>query len=394
MKDASLVEWPFFDAAHERLQRELSGWIAEALPSRVHTGDVDEICRARVRALGEAGWLRYCVPGAYGGAREHIDSRSLCLVRRMLGRADGLADFAFAMQGLGSGPIGLFGSPELRSRYLPDVAAGRKIAAFGLTEPDAGSDAGAMATTAVRVGDTYRITGTKTFISNAGLADFYCIFARTENDTAGGISAFVVDAATRGLSVIERIDICAPHPIGVIQLDACEIPAEQRLGEPGKGFKVALSTLDVFRASVGAAALGFAEAAHALALQHTSARQMFGTRLADLQLTSAAIGEMATEIEASALLVFRAAWERDVLKRRTTRSAAMAKFFATEAAQGVIDRAVQMHGGNGVRVGHPIELLYREIRALRIYEGATEVQKLIIGKEEYREWAETSPIVQ
>jgi acyl-CoA dehydrogenase len=377
-----LTELPFFETAHDALGEKLEAWVATALPSRIHAGNVDELCRAHVRALGEAGWLRYCVPAAYGGALEQIDSRSFCLIRQTLAKADGLADFAFAMQGLGSGPIGLFGDHDLKQRYLPDVAAGRKIAAFALTESDAGSDAAAMATTAVRDGDVYRITGTKTLISNAGLADFYCVFTRTENDTSNGVSAFVIDAETPGLSVCERIETCAPHPMGVVRLENCSVSSRQRLGEPGQGFKVALGTLDVFRASVGAAALGFAEAAQELALARSTERRMFGSRLADLQLTRAALGDMSTDIDASTLPVYRAAWERDVLKRRTTRSAAMAKLFATESAQHVIDRALQLHGGAGVRVGQLIESLYREIRALRIYEGASEVQRLILGKEE------------
>lgn len=384
MTTHAILELPFFDDTHRRLAHDLGHWTRTAFPSRVHHGDVDEICRAHVRALGDAGWLRHCVPGAYGGMRDEIDSRSLCILRETLGRADGLADFAFAMQGLGSGPIGLFGSTALKSRYLPDVAAGRKIAAFALTEPEAGSDAAALTATAQRDGDVYRINGEKTFISNAGLADFYCVFARTQGDGPRGISAFVVDAATPGLVVSERIQTCAPHPLGALRFEDCVIPVTQRLGEPGDGLRIALATLDVFRASVGAAALGFARAAYALALQHAESRAMFNTVLADLQLTQAAIGEMSTDLDASALLVYRAAWERDVMKRRTTRSAAMAKLFSTEAAQRVVDRALQLHGGTGVRVGHPIELLYREVRALRIYEGASEVQKLILGAKTYR----------
>jgi len=376
-----LMELPFFEAAHRDLSMSLQAWIARHISTRLHDDDVDLACRAHVRALGDAGWLRYCVPAAYGGATPEVDSRSLCLLRQALGRADGLADFAFAMQGLGSGPIGLFGSHALKERYLPAVAAGRKIAAFALTEPQAGSDVAAMRTQAVRDGDVYRLNGVKTFISNAGLADFYCVFARTQENAGDGICAFVVDADAPGFSVRERIQTCAPHPLGTIQFDDCVVPADQRIGAAGAGLRVALGTLDVFRASVGAAALGFAQAALTLALERASSRHMFDGLLADMQLTRAALGDMSTRIEASALLVYRAAWERDVLKRRTTRAAAMAKMFATEAAQRVIDQSLQLHGGIGVQVGHPIELLYREIRALRIYEGATEVQKLILGKE-------------
>ena len=334
-----------------------------------------------VRALGDAGWLRYAVPAEYGGVLPALDSRSLCLLRQTLGYHDGLADFSFAMQGLGSGPISLFGSELLKEKYLPHVASGKMIAAFALSEPDSGSDAAAMTMRATRTGDSYRLNGVKTWISNAGIADFYTVFARTERDEVDGVTAFVVDANTPGLSISERFDVCAPHPIGSLTFTDCEIPLTQRLANPGQGFKVAMQTLDVFRASVGAAALGFAEAALDLAIKRAATRPMFGGMLADLQLTQAAIGDMSTEIDASTLLIYRAAWERDVLGRRTTRSAAMAKMFATEAAQRIIDRSVQLHGGLGVRVGHPVEMLYREIRALRIYEGATEVQQVVIARE-------------
>jgi len=384
MSNPSLMEWPFFDAAHRDLAASLHAWLAQHISTRIHGEDVDHVCRTHVRTLGQAGWLRYCVPSAYGGATPEIDSRSLCLLRQAFGKADGLADFAFAMQGLGSGPIGLFGSHALKERYLPEVAAGKKIAAFALTESDAGSDVAAMTTCAVRDGNAYRLTGAKTFISNAGLADFYCVFARTQADEKDGISAFVVDADAPGFSVAERIQTCAPHPLGTIRFEDCIVAADQRIGAAGAGLKIALGTLDVFRASVGAAALGFAEAALALALARTSSRRMFGDTLANMQLTRASLGDMCTQIDASALLVYRAAWERDVCRHRTTRAAAMAKMFATEAAQRIIDQSLQLHGGMGVQVGHPIELLYREIRALRIYEGATEVQKLILGKEALR----------
>ncbi len=383
MFDAQNLLLPFFDEGHRRLHAELSDWAATALPSRVHAGDVDRLCRGHVTALAAAGWLRYSVPAAYGGALPALDSRSLCLLRQVLGRHDGLADFAFAMQGLGSGAITLFGSEPLRQRYLPRVARGEAIAAFALSEPEAGSDAAAMRTTArPRPGGGYVLDGSKTWISNAGLADFYCVFARLQDDAGdAGVTAFVVDADTPGLTVSERIEVGAPHPLGTLCFDGCEIPAEHLLGAPGKGFKVAMQTLDVFRASVGAAALGFAEAALQAAMDHAGQRRMFGATLGDLQLTQAAIGDMATDIDASLLLVYRAAWERDVLQRPTTRSAAVAKLYATEAAQRVVDRAVQLFGGRGVRVGEAVESLYREVRALRIYEGASEVQKLIIARE-------------
>jgi acyl-CoA dehydrogenase len=322
------------------------------------------------------------VPAAYGGASEAIDSRSLCIARETLARHEGLADFAFAMQGLGSGAISIAGSEELKQRYLPRVARGEAIAAFALSEPDAGSDVGAMSTSARREGEHYVLDGEKTWISNGGIADFYCVFARTgEAAGARGISAFVVDAATPGLEVAARIELIAPHPLASLRFRGCRVNATQRLGEPGQGFKVAMQTLDIFRASVAAAALGFARRALDEALDRAKGRKMFGQTLADFQLTQAAIADMATAIDSAALLTYRAAWLRDVKGARTTREAAMAKMVATESAQQVIDRALQMFGGLGVVSGYPVEKLYREIRALRIYEGATEVQKLIIARE-------------
>jgi acyl-CoA dehydrogenase len=372
---------PFFDEGHHALHDAAHAWSAEHLTNRVHHGSVDARCQELTRLLGDAGWLRYCVPAAYGGMFEELDSRSLCLMRQTLGYYDGLADFAFVMQGLGSGPISLFGSEALKQKYLPKVARGDMLAAFALSEPDAGSDVAAMTTRATRTASGYRINGVKTWISNADIADFYTVFARVENDEAEGVTAFVVDANTPGLAVTERFDVCAPHPIGTLTFTDCDISVEQRIGMPGQGFKVALQNLDVFRASVGAAALGFAEAALDMGIARATSRPMFGATLADLQITQAAIGDMSTEIDAATLLVYRAAWERDILKQRTTRSAAMAKLFATESAQRIIDRCVQLHGGLGVKVGHPMEMLYREIRALRIYEGATEVQQVVIARE-------------
>lgn len=375
------LKLPFFDDVHRDLHRDIHAWSRSNLPTRIHTGDVNQGCQERVKQLGDAGWLRYCVPKQYGGALPDLDSRSLCLLRQTLGYYDGLADFAFVLQGLGSGPISLFGSDHLKQKYLPHVATGNMLAAFALSEPDAGSDAAAMTTKATRTKDGYRINGLKTWISNAGIADFYVVFARTENDEVDGVTAFVIDADNPGLKVTEQFSLCAPHPIGTLEFTDCDIPVSQRLNEPGKGFKIALQNLDVFRASVGAAALGFAEAALDLGLERSATRKMFGGTLGDLQITQAAIGDMCTEIDASTLLVYRAAWERDVLQQRTTRSAAMAKMFATESAQRIIDRCVQLHGGLGLKIGHPLELLYREIRALRIYEGATEVQQVVIARE-------------
>jgi len=375
------LKLPFFDDSHRKLYTQVKDWSAQVLTHRVHVGSVDAHCVKLTKQMGDAGWLRYCVPAEYGGAMNELDSRSLCLLRQALGYYDGLADFSFVMQGLGSGPISLFGSEALKQKYLPHVASGKMLAAFALSEPDAGSDVAAMTTRATRTTKGYRLNGVKTWISNADIADFYTVFARVENDEAEGVTAFVVDAKTPGLHVTERFDVCAPHPIGTLTFTDCDIPASQRIGEPGKGFKVAMQNLDVFRASVGAAALGFAEAALDMGIARAASRPMFGATLADLQITQAAIGDMSTEIDAATLLIYRAAWERDVLKQRTTKSAAMAKMFATESAQRIIDRCVQLHGGLGVRVGHPMEMLYREIRALRIYEGATEVQQVIIARE-------------
>ncbi|OZI20591.1 acyl-CoA dehydrogenase [Bordetella genomosp. 9] len=381
---ADWLTWPFFADTHRQLATELDAWCASSLGEPDHA-DTDAACRALVATLGQAGWLRYCVPagpdGAWGGALPAVDSRAVCILRETLARHDGLADFAFAMQGLGSGAIALAGSDALRARYLPRVASGAAIAAFALSEADAGSDVAAMACEARLDGDHYVLNGSKTWISNGGIADFYCVFARTgEAPGARGISAFVVDAGTPGFSIAERIQVIAPHPLATLRFDDCRVPVSQRLGEAGQGFKLAMMTLDIFRASVAAAALGFARRALAEALARATSRQMFGQTLGDLQLTQAALGDMATAIDASALLTYRAAWQRDVQGRSTTREAAMAKMMATESAQSVIDRALQMFGGAGVVSGMPVEKLYREIRALRIYEGATEVQKLIIAR--------------
>jgi len=383
--DTSWLDWPFFDERHRAMAGELEAWCIDALADIDHR-DTDAACRALVASLGQAGWLRYCVPagpdGAWGGALPEVDSRMVCILRETLARHDGLADFALAMQGLGSGAIALMGSEELRRRYLPRVAAGQAIAAFALSEPDAGSDVAALSCAARADGDHYVLDGAKTWISNGGIADFYCVFARTgEAPGARGISAFVVEAGTPGFEIAERIEVMAPHPLATLTFDNCRIPATQRLGEPGQGFKLAMMTLDIFRASVAAAALGFARRALDEALGRARGRRMFGQALADLQLTQAALGEMATAIDGAALLTYRAAWLRDVQGKRTTREAAMAKMAATESAQAVIDRALQMFGGAGVVSGMPVEKLYREIRALRIYEGATEVQKLIIARE-------------
>jgi alkylation response protein AidB-like acyl-CoA dehydrogenase len=392
MADTAYLDWPFFDDRHRSLARELQAWAAQHVPHD-HGPDVEAECRALVKALGAAGWLRHAVGGqACGGAADVIDTRAICILRETLARHSGLADFAFAMQGLGSGAISLAGSDEQKAAYLPRVARGEAIAAFALSEPEAGSDVAAMTCAARADGDHYVLDGEKTWISNGGIADFYVVFARTgEGDESGatrrgarGISAFIVDAGTPGFEIAERIEVIAPHPLARLRFTGCRIPASRRVGASGEGFKVAMRTLDVFRTSVAAAALGFARRALAEGLQRATTRRMFGGVLADFQLTQAKLAQMATTIDSAALLTYRAAWQRDQ-GRSVTREAAMAKMVATEGAQQVIDAAVQLWGGLGVVSGQPVERLYREIRALRIYEGATEVQQLIIARELLRD---------
>src|SRR5690348_861265 len=382
---ADTLSWPFFDPAHRGFARSLAEW-ADANLSALPRDDIDAACRARVRALGAAGFLKAVVPAEHGGIIPRLDVRTLCVAREILAFRDGLADFAFAMQGLGSGAISLYGNHAIKSRYLPAVRDGRSIAAFALSEPDAGSDVAALATTARPDGSTHvRLDGRKTWISNGGIADFYVIFARTgEGPGAKGLSAFVVDADTPGLTVAERIEVIAPHPLATLDLAGVRVPVGHRLGQPGEGFRVAMATLDIFRATVGAAALGFARRALHETVERAVGRKLFGAPLADLQLTQGAIADSATEVDASALMVYRAAWQKDRGAPRVTREAAMAKMYATEAAQRVIDRAVQLHGGLGVTKGVKVEELYREIRALRIYEGATEVQNVVIAREALR----------
>jgi len=375
------IEWPFFEARHRAFAERLDAFIDNDAMAAIDHRDVDACCRMLVRELGRAGLLDAAVAPAEGDAAG-IDSRAVCLARETLAWRDGLADFAFAMQGLGSGALAIAGSPELRALVLPKARSGEWLAAFALSEKEAGSDVAALACAARRDGDAYVIDGEKTWISNGGIADFYTLFARTgEAPGARGLSAFVVFPSDPGFSIAERIDVIAPHPLATLRFEQCRIPASRRLGAPGEGFKIAMRTLDIFRASVAAAALGFARRALDESLHHARTRKMFGGALADLQLTQAAIGDMATDIDAAALLTYRAAWRRDVRKLPTTREAAMAKMTATETAQRVIDRAVQMFGGRGVRRGEIVESLYREIRALRIYEGATEVQKLIVARD-------------
>lgn len=374
------LAWPFFDDAHRDFAQRLDAFIARPELGAVDHADTDASCRKLVRALGEAGLLEACVGDEARGA-DALDSRKICLARETLAWRDGLADFAFAMQGLGTGAIALAASEDLRRKVLPKVRNGEWIAAFALSEKDAGSDVAAMSCAARADGGDYVLDGEKTWISNGGIADVYTVFARTgETPGTRGISAFVVFPTDPGFSIAERIDVIAPHPLATLRFNAMRIPAARRIGTAGEGFKIAMRTLDIFRASVAAAALGFARRALDEALAHSRARPMFGATLFDLQLTQAALAEMATDIDAAALLTFRAAWRRDVEKLETTREAAMAKMTATENAQRVIDRALQMFGGRGVRRGEIVESLYREIRALRIYEGATEVQKVIIAR--------------
>jgi len=384
------TDWPFFDDAHRSLAGAIAAWAHEHVAHGA-APDTDAACRALVKQLGEAGWLRYCVKAEHGGALAQLDARALCLLRETLAYHAGLADFAFAMQGLGSGAISLYGSAAQQAHYLPRVASGAAIAAFALSEPDSGSDVAALTTTATRDGDDYVIDGAKTWISNGGIADFYVVFARTgEAPGSGGLSAFVVDADTPGLRIAERIEVIAPHPLATLAFENCRVPAAKLIGAAGQGFKVAMQTLDVFRTSVAAAALGFARRAYDEAIAHAVERKMFGQALADFQLTQGKLADMATAIDAAALLVYRAAWQRD-RGERVTREAAMAKMFATENAQQVIDAAVQMFGGRGVVKGAVVETLYRDIRALRIYEGATEVQKLIIAREELKSRTRRQP---
>jgi acyl-CoA dehydrogenase len=387
MSDRAYLQWPFFEDAHRMLSASVEAWAAINLGAKAHGTDVDAACRALVRSLGSAGWLRHCVTAEFGGVRPALDVRSICLIREILARHDALADFSFALQGLGSGAISLHGSRALKQRYLPAVCRGDAIAAFAISEADAGSDAGAMTTSARLDGECYVIDGEKTWISNGGIADFYVVFARTGEAAGGrGVSAFVVDAQTPGLTISERIHVIAPHPLATLRFAKCAVPATNLIGARGDGFKIAMQTLDIFRASVAAAALGMARRALDETLARTTARVMFGKTLADMQLTQATVADMATGIDAGALLTYRAAWARDVLGIVGTREAAMAKMTATETAQKVIDSAVQLLGGLGVVSGNPVERLYREIRSLRIYEGATEVQKLIVAREIYREY--------
>ncbi len=378
MTDRSFLKWPFFESRHREVAERLETWASANFAETDH-GDVDKACRKLVSVLGRDGWLKFTAPGE--SENERIDVRTLALIRETLARHSGLADFAFAMQGLGAGPISLFGSIEQRNAWLPRTRTGKAIAAFALSEPDSGSDVANIATAARRDGNGFVLDGEKTWISNGGIADFYVVFARTgEAPGARGLSAFIVEADNPGLEIAERLQVIAPHPLARLRFERCRVAPAALIGDAGEGFKIAMTTLDVFRTTVGAAALGFARRALDETLRRAAGRHLFGAPLADLQMVQGHIADMALEIDAAALLVYRAAWTKDMGAARITREAAMAKLFATEAAQRVIDAAVQIHGGDGVRSGHPVETLYREIRALRIYEGASDVQKVVIAR--------------
>jgi acyl-CoA dehydrogenase len=386
MNSAFHLAWPFFDEVHRVFKTQLQDWTTKQFAD-LHGHDesrdaIDRECVSLVKALGQGGWLKPAIAGKqHGGAAEVIDTRTICLLREELAWHHGLADFAFAMQGLGSGAISLKGTPEQQAVYLPRVAKGEAMAAFALSEPDAGSDVAAMQCSALATADGYRLNGLKTWISNGGIADFYVVFARTgEAPGARGISAFIVDADSPGLEIAERIDVVAPHPLATLHFNNVLVPHAKRIGAAGEGFKVAMATLDVFRTSVAAASLGFARRALDESIAWAKQRKMFGGTLADFQITQSKLAQMATLLDAATLLTYRAAWLRDQ-GQRITQEAAMAKMTATENAQQIIDMAVQMHGGMGVKKGCIVESLYREIRALRIYEGATEVQQLIIGRD-------------
>ena len=376
MTDRTYLDWPFFEPQHRAWAAEVEDW-AGGHAHLADEHDVDGSCQRMVAAMGAAGLLRAAVPEV--GA---LDVRKLCLARDIMGRHAGLMDFAFAMQGLGTGAITLFGTPAQRAQWLPAVRAGKSLAAFALSEAAAGSDVAALATTAVRDGDGWVLDGEKTWISNGGIAGHYITFARTgEGPGTKGLSAFIVGADAPGLHIAGRIDTMAPHPLATLRYDQCRVGADALLGQPGQGFRIAMSVLDIFRSTVGAAALGLARRALDEAMRHATSRKLFGAPLSDMAVTQAALADMATEIDAAALLVYRAAWTKDSGAARVTREAAMAKLYATEAAQRIVDRAVQIHGGAGVTRGNKVEELYREVRALRIYEGASEIQRVVIARQ-------------
>jgi len=382
MADRTFLDWPFLDDSHRTLARDLEAWCATELTAPHTEADIDGQCRDLLAKLAAGGWLRYAVPAAYGGIHDALDVRSLCLIRETLARYSGLADFVFAMQGLGSGVITLFGTAAQKAAYLPAVARGEKMAAFALTELESGSDVANMTTSAVPSGNGWVVDGAKTHISNGGIADYYVLFARTgEAPGAKGISAFIVDADTPGLVIAARIDVIAPHPLATLRFESMQLPGDALLGTAGAGFAQAMANLDIFRSTVGAAALGFARRALDEATMRARGRKLGNASLADNPITQSKLAEMVLDVDSSALLIYRAAWVRDVEGRRNTREAALAKLHATDSAQLVIDKAVQIFGGLGVVHGVPVEVLYREVRALRIYEGASEVQKIVIARQ-------------
>ncbi|MED5342281.1 MAG: acyl-CoA dehydrogenase family protein [SAR324 cluster bacterium] len=391
MADRSYLDWPFFEKSHRKLAKELDDWCRQT--KWPHHGDsvdaTDEACRKRVQLLAEGGWLRWCVPMEYGGKHESLDVRSLCLIRETLARYDALADFSFAMQGLGSGAISLYGNSKQKQKILEEVSTGRMIAGFALSETDAGSDVAAMSSKAFSITEGWKVNGEKSWISNGGIADYYTFFAKTSDQPgSGGISAFLLKADNPGLSIAERQEVMAPHPLARLHLKDAELSLEALLGEEGKGFGIAMATLNIFRPTVGAVALGFARRALDEILHYSGDRKMYGQTMQNMPVVRSRLGEMELEIDASALLVYRAAWAHDQNQGRVTREASMAKLYATEKAQQVIDTAVQLFGARGVEKGNPVESLYREIRALRIYEGASEVHQQILGDQAIRSYNE------
>ena len=379
MADQTYLHWPFFEDRHRELAARLDAWCKDNLAGIDH-GDTDAACRELVSRLGRDGWLEHSAIDP-ASADSKLDVRTLCLIRETLGRHDGLADFSFAMQGLGTGAIQLFGTQQQKEQWLPLTRSGKAISAFALSEPKSGSDVANIEASARLDGDHYILSGEKTWISNGGIADIYCVFVRTgEAPGARGISAFLLPGNTPGLEIAERLNVIAPHPLARLRFNDIKLPASSMIGEAGRGFGIAMSVLDVFRSTVGAAALGFARRALDESLKRVSERQLFGAAMAELQMVQGHIADMALDIDASALLIYRSAWTKDSGAPRVTREAAMAKLHGTEAAQRVIDAAVQLHGGDGVRSGRPVESLYREIRALRIYEGASDVQKVVIAR--------------
>ena len=374
-----MMDLPLFDDAHRTLHTRLQAGAGrfDRISTQGEAGEVDAAGRAAIQMCAELGLCRLLVPRELGGDG---DLRSLCLAREILSSSSGLADAVFAVQGLGSYPIALSRNRAMGERYLPAVTGGTAIGAFAITEPGAGSDASALDTRATRDGDGYLLEGTKVFISNATIASFFVVFARTAAGTKRAISAFVVEAQQPGVTIVRRQEMSAPHPIGELRFERCRVPIENRLGEEGDGMRLALGTLDFFRTSVGAAACGLATRALAESLAHARGRRQFGATIGSFQLTQAALADMATSLDAARLLVYRAAWTKDHGAARVTVEAAMAKLFATEAAQRIVDSAVQIHGGRGVERGSVVERLYREVRALRIYEGTSEIQRLVIGR--------------